>query len=65
MTQSFLLVTEEDVGELLMIKLKVEDSFSLLNMRWSWWNGDSPELQVRKISVWTGETQKKYACSLV
>ncbi|XP_027015120.2 lipoprotein lipase isoform X2 [Tachysurus fulvidraco] len=59
MTHSFLLVTEEDIGELLMLKLKMEDSSSLLNMMWPWWNGDFPELHVRKISIWIGEMQKK------
>ncbi|KAG7327476.1 hypothetical protein KOW79_009082 [Hemibagrus wyckioides] len=58
-THSFLLVTEEDIGELLMLKLKVEDSSSLLNMMWPWWNRDSPELHVQKISIWIGEMQKK------
>ncbi|MCI4383409.1 hypothetical protein PGIGA_G00026120 [Pangasianodon gigas] len=58
-THSFLLVTEENIGELLMLKLKMEYTSSLLNMMWPWWKGDSPELHVRKISIWIGETQKK------
>ncbi|KAF7703084.1 lipoprotein lipase [Silurus meridionalis] len=58
-THSFLLVTEVNIGELLLLKLKLERSSSLLDMTWPWWNSDTPELQVQKISIWIGETQKR------
>ncbi|XP_064187698.1 lipoprotein lipase [Anguilla rostrata] len=66
-TLSFLLVTEKDIGELLMIKFKWEESSSwstssLLNMVSSWWSSDSSansDVEVHKIRVKVGETQKK------
>ncbi|XP_065100834.1 lipoprotein lipase isoform X2 [Paramisgurnus dabryanus] len=64
-TQSFLLVTEKDIGDLLMLKFKWEDiksqSSSLLNKLSTWWYGDSGSsgVQVHKIRVRAGETQKK------
>ncbi|KAI4872962.1 hypothetical protein NFI96_023642, partial [Prochilodus magdalenae] len=65
-TQSFLMVIEEDIGDLLMLKLKVEGSSSwsassLYKMAQSWWNGDTigSETQVQKIHIWIGEMQKK------
>nr|XP_023699905.1 lipoprotein lipase-like isoform X1 [Paramormyrops kingsleyae] len=66
-THSFLLVTEKDIGELLMIKLKWENrskwttSF-MLKMVSSWWPGDSTlgsDMEVHKIRVKAGETQKR------
>lgn len=64
-THSLLLVMEEDIGKLLMLKLKMEYPSLLLNIMWHQWNGDSPGLHVRKISIWKGEMQKKYDCSLL
>uniref|UniRef100_A0A4W4GAR2 PLAT domain-containing protein n=1 Tax=Electrophorus electricus TaxID=8005 RepID=A0A4W4GAR2_ELEEL len=65
-THSFLLVTEEDIGDLQMMKMRMEDSSrrpvsSLISTAWSWWNGDSScsEIKAKKISIRTGETQKK------
>ncbi|XP_076847789.1 lipoprotein lipase isoform X2 [Brachyhypopomus gauderio] len=65
-TRSFLLVTEEDIGDLQVIKIRMEDcsrwlASSPFNVVWSWWNGNSScsELKVQKISIRTGETQKK------
>ncbi|KAJ8277379.1 hypothetical protein GJAV_G00074530 [Gymnothorax javanicus] len=66
-THSFLLVTEKDIGELLMMKFKWEESSgwsssSLLQMVSSWWYGDSSAssgVEVHKIRVKVGETQKK------
>ncbi|KAI1891786.1 hypothetical protein AGOR_G00147340 [Albula goreensis] len=66
-THSFLLVTEKDIGELLMMKFKWEEpsswsSSSLLQMVSSWWSGDSSAtsgVEVHKIRVKVGETQKK------
>ncbi|KAG9266655.1 lipoprotein lipase [Astyanax mexicanus] len=65
-THSFLLVTEEDIGDLLMLKLRVEDSSnwsasSLFGMVQSWWNGESSdsEPQIQRIRIRIGETQKK------
>ncbi|MBN3309739.1 LIPL lipase, partial [Amia calva] len=66
-THSFLLVTEVDIGDLLMMKFKWEatsnwSSTSLLKMVSSWWSGpsaDSSDVEVHKIRVKTGETQKK------
>uniref|UniRef100_A0A4W4G6N8 PLAT domain-containing protein n=1 Tax=Electrophorus electricus TaxID=8005 RepID=A0A4W4G6N8_ELEEL len=64
-THSFLLVTEEDIGDLQMMKMRMEDSSrrpvsSLISTAWSWWNGDSScsEIKAKKISIRTGETQK-------
>ncbi|XP_036442371.1 lipoprotein lipase [Colossoma macropomum] len=65
-THSYLLVTEEDIGDLLILKLKVEDSSSwsassLFSKARSWWNGDTTgsEPKVKKIRIRIGETQKK------
>ncbi|KAI4589084.1 hypothetical protein MJG53_003492 [Ovis ammon polii x Ovis aries] len=54
-TYSFLLYTEVDIGELLMLKLKwISDSY----FSWSnWWS--SPGFDIGKIRVKAGETQKK------
>uniref|UniRef100_A0A4W4GAZ5 Lipase domain-containing protein n=1 Tax=Electrophorus electricus TaxID=8005 RepID=A0A4W4GAZ5_ELEEL len=67
-THSFLLVTEEDIGDLQMMKMRMEDSSrrpvsSLISTAWSWWNGDSScsEIKAKKISIRTGETQKNAA----
>uniref|UniRef100_A0A8C9RAN1 triacylglycerol lipase n=1 Tax=Scleropages formosus TaxID=113540 RepID=A0A8C9RAN1_SCLFO len=66
-THSFLLVTEKDIGEVLMMKFKWEDSngwssFSLRKSLSAWWSGNSAasaDIQVHKIWVKVGETQKK------
>lgn len=65
-THSFLLVTEEDVGDLLMLNFKWEEANSwsssgMMKMVSSWWGGgsDSADVQVRKIRVRAGETQQK------
>ncbi|KAL1023096.1 hypothetical protein UPYG_G00036360 [Umbra pygmaea] len=60
---SFLLVTEKDIGDLLIVTFKWEESTSLstsflLKMFSSWWSGDS-EVAVHKIHIRVGETQKK------
>uniref|UniRef100_A0ABI7ZRS1 Lipoprotein lipase n=1 Tax=Felis catus TaxID=9685 RepID=A0ABI7ZRS1_FELCA len=54
-TYSFLIYTEVDIGELLMLKLKWKsDSY----FSWSdWWS--SPGFTIEKIRVKAGETQKK------
>ncbi|KAJ7993143.1 hypothetical protein DPEC_G00269370 [Dallia pectoralis] len=65
-THSFLLVAEKDIGDLLMVKFKWEESTSwsassMLKMVSSWWSGDSvdSEVAVHKIRIRVGETQKK------
>lgn len=65
-THSFLLVTETDVGDLLMLRFRWEEasrwsSSSMLRMVSSWWGADShgADVQVRKIRVRAGETQQK------
>lgn len=65
-THSFLLVTEKDVGDLLMLKFRWEEtnrwsSSSMLKMLSSWWGGDSDGtgMQVHKIRVLAGESQQK------
>nr|XP_060619648.1 lipoprotein lipase [Anolis sagrei ordinatus] len=54
-THSFLIYTEVDIGELLIVKLQWEkDSiFSLTD----WWN--TPEFGIQRLRVKAGETQKK------
>ncbi|XP_016311900.1 lipoprotein lipase-like isoform X2 [Sinocyclocheilus anshuiensis] len=66
-THSFLVVTEKDIGDLLMLKFKLEESTSsLLTLLSSWWYGDSANsgIQVHKIRVRVGETQKKIVLCL-
>ncbi|XP_057696491.1 lipoprotein lipase isoform X1 [Corythoichthys intestinalis] len=65
-THSFLLVTEKDIGELLMLKFKWEESngwsaSSMLKMVSSWWSGDSDSanMEVHRIRIRAGETQQK------
>ncbi|XP_061539161.1 lipoprotein lipase isoform X1 [Phycodurus eques] len=65
-THSFLLVTEKNIGELLMLKFKWEESnswsaSSMLRMVSSWWSGDSDgaNMEVHKIRIRAGETQQK------
>ncbi|KAA0712172.1 Lipoprotein lipase [Triplophysa tibetana] len=59
-THSFLVVTDTDVGDVLMVKFKWDDSSSsLFNKLSTWWFGDSG-VQVQKIWVRAGETQTKY-----
>uniref|UniRef100_A0A671STV4 PLAT domain-containing protein n=1 Tax=Sinocyclocheilus anshuiensis TaxID=1608454 RepID=A0A671STV4_9TELE len=66
-TYSFLVVTEKDSGDLLMLKFKLEESTSsLLSLHSSWWYGDSANsgVQVHKIRVRAGETQNKYVSNI-
>ncbi|XP_030639366.1 lipoprotein lipase [Chanos chanos] len=65
-THSFLLVTEKDLGDLLMLTFRWEESSSwtaasLLKKVSSWWSGDSAgaDVRVQKIRMRVGETQKK------
>lgn len=71
-THSFLLVTEKDVGDLLMLKFKWEEtnrwsSSSMLKMVSSWWGSDpdGADVQVHKIRVRAGETQQKLVETIV
>lgn len=65
-THSFLLVTEKDIGDLLMLKFKWEEpstwtASSLLKMVSSWWSGDTNGgVEVHKIRIRAGETQKRW-----
>ncbi|XP_062898678.1 putative endothelial lipase isoform X2 [Mobula hypostoma] len=69
-THSFLLYLEEEIGDLLGIKLSWEkptSSWSFwTNLKSLWygspsdWDTDLNELEIRKIRVKSGETQKKY-----
>uniref|UniRef100_A0A673NM48 Lipoprotein lipase n=1 Tax=Sinocyclocheilus rhinocerous TaxID=307959 RepID=A0A673NM48_9TELE len=53
-TVSFLLTTDADIGELLMVKLLWEkDTF----ISWPWWNPDT--FHIRKLRIKSGETQSK------
>ncbi|KAG8003659.1 Lipoprotein lipase [Nibea albiflora] len=65
-THSFLLVTEKDIGDLLMLKFKWEETngwsaANMLKMVSSWWSGDSDsaDMEVHKIRIRAGETQQK------
>ncbi|XP_076009570.1 lipoprotein lipase [Genypterus blacodes] len=65
-THSFLLVTEKDIGDLLMLKFKWEETngwsaSNMLKMVSSWWSGDSNSgnMEVHKIRIRAGETQQK------
>nr|AKG97518.1 lipoprotein lipase [Larimichthys crocea] len=64
-THSFLLVTEKDIGDLLMLKFKWEETngwsaANMLKMVSSWWSGDSSaDMEVHKIRIRAGETQQK------
>ncbi|XP_067252115.1 lipoprotein lipase [Chanodichthys erythropterus] len=53
-TVSFLLTTDTDIGELLMVKLLWEKD-SLIS--WPWWNPDT--FHIRKLRIKSGETQSK------
>lgn len=53
-TISFLLTTEMDIGELLMVKLVWEKN-SILS--WPWWNPDT--FHIRKLRIKSGETQSR------
>ncbi|XP_030593596.1 endothelial lipase [Archocentrus centrarchus] len=68
LTNTFLVFTEQDIGDLLKIRLSWEgesDSWSSMwkNIRNKFWNNkpSNPILEVRRIRVKAGETQKKYA----
>ncbi|CAJ1060493.1 lipoprotein lipase [Xyrichtys novacula] len=65
-TYSFLLVTEKDIGDLLMVKFKWEETngwsaSSMMKMVSSLWSGDSDSASVKvdKIRIRVGETQQK------
>uniref|UniRef100_G3PBM6 triacylglycerol lipase n=1 Tax=Gasterosteus aculeatus aculeatus TaxID=481459 RepID=G3PBM6_GASAC len=65
-THSFLLVTEKDIGDLLMLKFRWEETngwsaSNMLKMVSSWWSGDSDsnDMEVHKIRIRAGETQQK------
>ncbi|TNM89502.1 hypothetical protein fugu_003736 [Takifugu bimaculatus] len=66
LTNTFLVFTEEDIGDLLKIRLNWEgeaDSWNSLwkNLKKSFWGWKAkPVLQVRRIRVKAGETQKKF-----
>ncbi|KAF4083145.1 hypothetical protein AMELA_G00136590 [Ameiurus melas] len=53
-TISFLLTTDVDIGELLMVKLLWEKDTIL---SWPWWNPDT--FHIRKLRVKSGETQSR------
>ncbi|XP_077202881.1 endothelial lipase [Paroedura picta] len=66
-TNTFLVYTEEDVGDVLKIKLKWEGTAQSWYGLWkelrSYWyqpEDNTKELQVRRIRVKSGETQKKF-----
>ncbi|XP_006258374.2 endothelial lipase [Alligator mississippiensis] len=66
-TNSFLVYTEEDIGDLLKIKLTWEGSsqswYSLWKQFKSYWSqpeNSSKELHIRRIRVKSGETQQKF-----
>lgn len=64
-THSFLLVTEKDIGDLLMLKFKWEETSgwsasNMLKMVSSWWSGDSENnMDIHRIRIRAGETQQK------
>ncbi|XP_013869659.1 lipoprotein lipase isoform X1 [Austrofundulus limnaeus] len=65
-TQSFLLVTEKDIGDLVRLTFRWKETNSwsasnLLKMVSSWWSGDSDgaDVEVHKIRIRAGETQEK------
>lgn len=65
-THSFLLVTEKDIGDLLMLKFKWEETddwsaSNMLKMVSSWWSGntDAANMEVHKIHIRAGETQQR------
>ncbi|XP_053724416.1 lipoprotein lipase isoform X2 [Synchiropus splendidus] len=65
-THSFLLVTEKDIGDLLMLRFRWEDSSgwsasNMLAMVSSWWSGNlgRDQMEVHKIHIRAGETQQK------
>ncbi|XP_075889467.1 endothelial lipase [Nelusetta ayraudi] len=69
LTNTFLVFTEDDIGDLLKIRLTWEGEADTWNSVWknirkSFWNWDpnptKPILQVRRIRVKAGETQKKF-----
>ncbi|KAF7203010.1 lipoprotein lipase isoform X1 [Nothobranchius furzeri] len=65
-THSFLLVTEKDIGDPLMLKFRWTETnswsaSSLLKIVSSWWSGDSnsSNMEIHKIRIRAGETQQK------
>ncbi|XP_061883641.1 LOW QUALITY PROTEIN: lipoprotein lipase [Entelurus aequoreus] len=66
-THSFLLVTEKDVGDLLMVTFKWEESkgwssTSMVEMLSAWWSGHSDStnmMEVHRVHIRAGETQEK------
>uniref|UniRef100_A0A3Q2ZTD8 triacylglycerol lipase n=1 Tax=Kryptolebias marmoratus TaxID=37003 RepID=A0A3Q2ZTD8_KRYMA len=68
-TNTFLVFTEEDIGDLLKIRLTWEGENESLSSVWkhiksSFWSwkakSDKPVLEVRRLRVKAGETQKKF-----
>lgn len=65
LTNTFLVFTEDDIGDLLKIRLTWEgetDSWNSVwkNLKKSFWGWKAkPVLQIRRIRVKAGETQKK------
>ncbi|KAJ0065170.1 hypothetical protein NL108_005657, partial [Boleophthalmus pectinirostris] len=64
-TQSFLLVTEKDIGDLLMLKFKWEETngwsaANMLKIVSSWWSGEDEgnSMDVHRIRIRAGETQQ-------
>ncbi|TRY57483.1 hypothetical protein DNTS_035511 [Danionella cerebrum] len=53
-TTSFLLTTDADIGELLMVKL-IWEKDTLIS--WPWWNSDT--FHIRKLRIKSGERQSK------
>ncbi|KAM8865229.1 endothelial lipase [Synchiropus picturatus] len=69
LTNTFLVFTEEDIGELLKIRLMWEGDGETWNSVWrnfkkTWWTWSpkppKPVLEVRRIRVKAGETQQKF-----
>ncbi|XP_068167377.1 endothelial lipase isoform X2 [Antennarius striatus] len=68
-TNTFLVFTEQDIGDLLKIRLSWEGESESLRSLWknikmAWWSWkakpNKPVVQVRRIRVKAGETQKKF-----
>ncbi|KAM4707192.1 endothelial lipase [Discoglossus pictus] len=69
-TNTFLVYTENDIGDLLTIKLKWQEATQPIYVMWksfqSYWAKEVPsqELHVRRIRVKSGETQQKFTFCL-
>lgn len=55
-TQSFLITTDTDIGDLMIVKLRWEKDAII---SWSDWWGSS-KFHIRKLRIKSGETQSKY-----